>query len=221
MDNENQTADADATTVDEAGTSDETNQGPTAEEVEAAEMLENLKARADTLGVEYSPKLKDPTKLSAKIDAHLEALEAAKEGGSADDKGEKEKPEKASKGPTLREKIRRDALRLHRVHVICNNPNKNDLDGEIFTVGNKYTGAIRKFIPYGEGSENGWHVPHILLENLRGRKYLSVTTKQLKTGEMDIKQRWVPEFNIIELPPLTEEEMADLKHQQALQKAAG
>jgi len=51
---------------------------------------------------------------------------------------------------------------------------------------------------------------------MKQREFLSVKSVQnRKTGQMDITQRWVREFAIEELPPLTDKELKDLATQQA------
>lgn len=171
--------------------------------------LDLLKERADTLGISYGPKIAVET-LRARIEAKLNDTPAPADNDSADevDAGEESDTE-------IRARQERDELRLVRVRVACLNPNKRLLRGEIFSVANRVLGTVRKFIPYGEATDNGYHVPYILLQQLKARKFNQVTIKRLKNGHTDVTSRLVPEFAIEELPPLTKDELEQLARQQA------
>ncbi len=181
----------------------------TSPEAEKAMLME----RAATLGLRVSPKIGLET-LRTKINNHINP--PVEEEVVTEDA-----PMTAAQAATLEMSLKRkvmkeDQLKLIRVRIANLNPTKADLGGEIFTVVNKYLGAIKKFIPYGEATDDGYHVPQILLTQIKDRKFLQVRTKRnQKTGQMDITQRWVPEFSITELPPLTKEEMKDLAAAQA------
>lgn len=112
---------------------------------------------------------------------------------------------------TLREQVRKDALKLIRVRIQNLDPKKRDLNGEIFTVGNKYVGTIKKFVPYGAVTDDGWHLPYMLYENLRERKFLNIRTfKDRKTGRDRQEDTWEREFAFEVLPQLTPEELGKL-----------
>ena len=106
---------------------------------------------------------------------------------------------------------------LIRCRIANLNPSKRDLRGEIFTVANKYVGTVRKFIPYGEATDNGYHIPHIIYEQLKTRKFLQVNTRNDRSAgnQIVVDQRWVPEFSIEVLPQLTQEELDKLAASQA------
>ena len=108
-----------------------------------------------------------------------------------------------------------EQLALVRCQVFNNNPAKNDLHGEIFSVQNKYLGVVRKFIPYGKFTENGYHIPRILVTMLREKKYLQVRAIKNPDGTERVEQRLAPEFTITELRPLTSEELKQLASMQA------
>lgn len=108
-----------------------------------------------------------------------------------------------------------EQLALVRCQVFNNNPAKNDLHGEIFSVQNKYLGVVRKFIPYGKFTENGYHIPRILVNMLREKKYLQVKAVKNQDGTERVEQRLAPEFTITELRPLTQEELKQLASMQA------
>lgn len=168
-----------------------------------ANELELLKTRADKLGIKYSPNIGIET-LKERINAVLSP----------------EKPATAVNAEDAeRTRVRNDALKLIRCQIVNLNPNKKAWEGEIITVWNKYTGTVRKFVPFGEKTVEGYHVPQIIYNVLKERKYLSISTKRdSKTGELTVKTQWVPEFSLTVLPQLTKEQLAELA---AAQKASG
>ena len=168
-----------------------------------ANELELLKAGADKLGIKYSPNIGIET-LKERINAVLSP----------------EKPTTAVNAEDAeRTRVRNDALKLIRCQIVNLNPNKKAWEGEIITVWNKYTGTVRKFVPFGEKTVEGYHVPQIIYNVLKERKYLSISTKRdPKTGELTVKTQWVPEFSLTVLPQLTKEQLAELA---AAQKASG
>ena len=95
---------------------------------------------------------------------------------------------------------------------------KKDLPGEILTVANEYLGTVRKYVPFGEATDNGYHVPYCLYEMMRDRKFLSIKTRKGPKGQTIVEQQMVREFALEILPPLTEAELARLS---AAQLSAG
>lgn len=118
---------------------------------------------------------------------------------------------------TLGQKIRQEQLRLVRVRIQNLDPKKKDLPGEIITVANEYMGTVRKFVPYGEATDNGYHIPYCIYEFLKNRKFVNVTVKKVK-GQTHVSHADVREFSIEVLPALTQE---DLNQLGAAQIAAG
>lgn len=193
---------------DDVNTPDETENGP--------DELTLLKQRADTMGMKYHPAI-GVDALKAKIN---EALAGTPPQDQTTDQGQEapaREPSAAEKRLALRNEIRGKALALVRVRVANMNPAKNDLEGEIFTVANKYIGEVKKYIPYGEATDAGYHIPMCIYNLLKTKKFLQLRTVKSQTlGKPDaVKQRWVQEFNIEVLEPLTKEELADLARVQA------
>lgn len=116
------------------------------------------------------------------------------------------------KKETLRQRLTRENMRLVRLRITNMDPKKKDLPGEIFTVANNFLGTVSKFIPYGEITEDGYHVPYILYKNLKTRKFLNIRTfKDKKNGNViKVEQNWALEFALEVLPPLTKDELARL-----------
>ena len=119
---------------------------------------------------------------------------------------------------TMREELMASAMKLVRIRITNMDPKKKDLHGEIFTVANEFIGNVRKFIPYGEQSEDGYHVPQCIYDQLESRKFLNIRTiKDPKTGAPRVTSSWAKEFAIEILPQLTQKELDKLA---AAQKAA-
>lgn len=170
--------------------------------------LDTLKARADLMGIKYKANIGIES-LKAKIQVRLDS-----EDGDEEDEPVKKTASQTLSGKALEQHIRDtqmgEQLRLVRVRISCLNPAKAGLQGEILTVANRYIGTVRKYVPYGEATDNGYHVPFVLLEELRSRKFNSIKTKKGSMGNIEVSQRLVPEFAIEELPALTGAELAKL-----------
>ena len=117
-------------------------------------------------------------------------------------------------GPVTRKTV--GALR--RVKIMCMNPQKREWLGEIISVGSAKWGTFKKFIPF-DGQP--YHIPQIMYDMLKERKCTVFHTEKQKEGRGgDIRKgRLIPEFNIVDLPPLTEKELKTLADQQALAAA--
>ena len=102
-------------------------------------------------------------------------------------------------------------MKLIRVRITNMDPKKKDLRGEIMTVANEYLGTVRKFVPFGEDTVEGYHVPKCLLTMMQERKFLRIREiKDRKTGVTRPETAWVREFAIEILDPLTPEELKQL-----------
>lgn len=170
----------------------------------AAAELENLKVRAEKLGVKFHPSI-SAEKLREKIKAH-----------QADGKGEvAPKAEDTAENHELKKlRLKREALKLVRVRITCMNPAKKEWEGEIITVANNAVGTVKRYVPFN--TEDGWHVEHILLEQLRERQCQIFVTEKDSRGNKVRKGKLIREFAIEVLDPLTEEELAELAQRQAM-----
>lgn len=182
-------------------------------ELTAAEELAALKTRADRLGVHYHPSI-GADKLRAKIAAAMND-----EPEQAEPQPEAKQPEAAAAPVETegqkRKRMKDAAMKLVRIRLTCMNPAKKEWPGEIFTVGNNTVGTVRKFVPFS-GADDGWHVPHIMYEQLRDRQCQVFVTVKNKNGVAVRQGKLIKEFAIEVLPPLTPEELAELARQQAL-----
>jgi len=177
-----------------------------------------LKEQADKLGITYKANI-GLESLKAKIASKLAADAGEQEEEEEDDDTPPApaKPTKLSKSQAdmiERQKQHNDQMKLVRCRIVNLNPAKKDLQGEIFSVQNRLLGTVRKFIPYGEATDNGYHIPHVLYTDLKDRQFVSIKRRKVNGKEV-IEQRLVKEFAIEVLEPLTDEELSQLAAQQA------
>jgi len=116
---------------------------------------------------------------------------------------------------TTREILMRDQMKLVRLRITNMDPKKKELPGEILTVGNEFLGTVSKYIPFGEVTDNGYHVPFILYTMMKDRKFLNIRTTKTANGQSKVSQNWASEFALEILPPLTRSELDKLATAQA------
>lgn len=178
-----------------------------------------LKERAKLMGIQHSPNI-GVSALRAKIEEKQAALDAATSGAepSVNALEVSDDGDPAPRVETLREKLLREQMKLIRLRITNLDPKKNDLPGEIFTVANEYIGTVRKYVPFGEVTDQGYHVPYCIYTMMKDRKFLHVSVKKRANGVERPEQRWEREFALEILPPLTQDELTKLG---AAQMAAG
>lgn len=119
--------------------------------------------------------------------------------------------------PLRRAIVRAKALRLVRCRITNLDPQDAAVPAALITVYNKYTGKVSKLIPFGEENEVGYHVPKILLDELRSRTFNMRKEKKKKGSSFGVKEYTtvqVKKFAIEELPPLTKNELQNLANDQ-------
>jgi len=169
--------------------------------------LASLKLRAKLMNIPFSNNISVET-LREKVRAAMDGAKPA-----ADNEPSENPLDLGSKGKAqnLRQRLIDEQTRLIRIRVTCMNPNKKDLKGEFFTVANDYIGTIRKFVPFGEATEEGYHVPYCIYRFLESRRFVNITTsKDRRTGLPVVKSQDAKEFAIEVLKPLTPEEIKTL-----------
>lgn len=125
-------------------------------------------------------------------------------------------PTKEEDPQIRRQIVRAKALRLHRIKIINLDPADAQLSGGIITAYNKYLGKVAKFVPYGDESSHGYHVPEIIFNQLKTQKFaLRREKKNSKFGVKAYTTTMVNKFAIEELPLLTKKELEDLAARQA------
>lgn len=202
--------------------------------------LATLKQRADLMGLKYHPsigvealrekvaeKLREdtgqtPAQGAAQANtAPVQALtdtSGAAQGAApaaapkAPEKAKEAVPE-AETETQKRIRLKKAAMKLVRIRITCMNPNKAEWEGEIFTVGNATVPTTTKYVPFN--ADEGWHVPHIIFEQIKARKCQVFTTKKDHMGRAKRTGKLINEFAIEVLDPLTREELAELAARQA------
>ncbi len=117
---------------------------------------------------------------------------------------------------TLREQLVAREMALVRCRITNMDPKKANLPGEIFTVANEFLGTVKKYIPYGEATDDGYHIPMCLYTNLVERTFVSIKTIKNKNGRgTTTTTSDAREFAIEVLPPLTVTELGRLASAQA------
>ena len=179
-----------------------------------------LKQRATVMGISYSNNISLET-LKKRIQEKMDGVEVVKP--------ELEKPAQvvnplidkkpAAKTPSLRQHMHDTQMKLVRLRITNLDPKKKDLQGEFFTVANEFLGTVKKFVPFGEVTDDGFHVPYCIYRELDSRKFLNIrTVRNRKEGTTRVESNWAKEFSLDVLPQLTQKELAQLA---AAQAAAG
>ena len=184
-------------------------------ETEKPSQLQLLKRRADLMGVTYSNNI-GVDALRKKIEDHLnkdqqENIELANAAIDAQPAALGGSRNRDLDKLSAAERMRLEQMALVRCRIYNLDPKKANLPGEIFTIANRVLGTVRKFIPYGEQTDDGYHIPRILYNELKERKFLHIRSfKDKVTKQIRVETKWLREFNIEELPMLTEKELHDL-----------
>lgn len=127
----------------------------------------------------------------------------------------------ATRQPTnLRQYLMLENMRLVRVRITNLDPNDKDLHGQIYSVSNQYIGTVSKFIPFGEQSENGYHIEYCLYKLLKAQKFLQIRTIG-KGDKARQESTYVRKFALEVLPPLTDKEIDTLRASQLGRNAIG
>lgn len=194
--------------------------------------LDMLKQRARVMGITFSnnigleslkariqEKLDGETKQEEEADGGDEGTSSADASSGGDSEPAAVEPVKrkltaAEQKIALRKKIRDENLKLIRLRITNLDPKKKDLPGEIFTVANEYLGTVRKFVPFGEHTDNGYHVPYCIYKMMKNRKFLQIKTTK-RNGKEVTTSEYVREFALEVLPQLTRVEIDKLAASQA------
>ena len=179
--------------------------------VEKTDELTLLKERADLMGIKYHPSIGIDT-LKEKINLQLKVKDPVEQTIAVTPQNKKYSKEELAS--MRRTQLRNDALRLIRVRVTCMNPNKKAWSGALFDVGNSVLGSVKKFVPFDVDA--GYHIPNIIYEHMKTRKYQKFSEVKLPNGRKMMKGGLVKEFSIDVLDPLTPEQLKELADRQIL-----
>ena len=196
---------------------------PNADE-QAVDELTSLKERAKVMGIPFSNNISLETlrkRVADKMEGKDEAPEVNALTGDpeiAQAMAAKPLNQKAN-AVALRKLMYAKQMRQVRVRITNMDPKKKDLPGEIWTVANEYLGTVRKFVPYGEQTDDGFHIPYCLYRLLDSKRFLHIRdVKDRTTGIVRQDKVWAKEFSLDVLPTLTQGELDRLA---AAQAAAG
>lgn len=179
------------------------------DQVMGSDELTVLKDRAQLMGIKFSNNI-GVEALRTKIQERLNGVE--------------ETPEVVNQvnalDPTPAKDSRRayidEQMKLVRCRITNNDPKKNDIQGEIYTLSNEVLGTVRRFVPWGEITDEGWHIPYCIYKMLLERKFHSIrTVRDRRTGGTTVQTQWVREFTLDVMEPLTEKELKELANRQA------
>lgn len=193
------------------------------ENPETVDEFTMLKLRADTLGIRHSnnigletlrKKVNDAmnTEINFETEAEILDLPIAEKVVVA---------EKELTASEARHKMMRDAKKLVRVRITNMDPKKASLPGEILTVANEYIGTVSRYVPFGEVTDEGWHVEQCIYDMMNERRFLHIRVTKDARGREVINTNWAREFSLEVLPPLTKNEIEALKTSQAAEGAVG
>lgn len=175
------------------------------------EQLARLKTKAGLLGITYSNNISVAAlreKINAKMNDEVFVEPTKQENALVP-------VVKSAKTPSLRTYMQTEQMKLVRLRITNLDPKKKDLPGEIITVANKYLGTVRKYVPYGEVTDNGYHVPYCIYMYLKNRKFLNVRVRKGSGGKEIVESSFAQEFSLDVLPQLTKDELAKLAAAQA------
>lgn len=111
-------------------------------------------------------------------------------------------------------RIRNAALKLIRVNITCMNPAKAAYTGELFTIGNSIIPTITKMVPFG--TPEGYHIPQILLDHIKGKEFQTFIPKKGKNGIDTVTSKCIREYAVEILPSLTPTEIQEIAKLQAM-----
>ena len=191
---------------------------------QAVDELTLLKERAKVMGIPFSNNISLETlrkRVADKMEGKDEAPEVnALTGDPEIAQAMAAKPlDQKANAVALRKLMYAKQMRQVRVRITNMDPKKKDLPGEIWTVANEYLGTVRKFVPYGEQTDDGFHIPYCLYRLLDSKRFLHIRdVKDRTTGIVRQDKVWAKEFSLDVLPALTQGELDRLA---AAQAAAG
>jgi hypothetical protein len=202
---------------------------PEEQRAQAPDELTLLKQRAQIMGIQVPPNIKVETlklRIQEKVDSDKRAdseREKSREQARSVPVGQLQSEtlpvrHSAPEAPKVKTKqeiardLKREYLKLIRVKVVCLDPSKMELKGEIITVANGILGKVSKYVPYGdECGEDGYHIPYILYLFLKEKRFYQV---KKDTRGTPIKSVEMPEYNIQKLPQHGPEQLRALAQRQ-------
>lgn len=157
--------------------------------------LTTLKAKADLMGIQYSPNIGLDT-LRERVNKRLQDT--------------KQNQQQSVNAAHVVVDTRMESMKLVKVIVTSMDQTKKDYPGEVFTVSNAVIPTIKRFVPFGIET----HVEKILLDVIKDKQCLQlVEDSQAKIKGMK-KKKIIRAYAVQELPQLTVEELEELRKAQ-------
>lgn len=198
--------------------SEEADEAEEVDEVDETEDEAEPEAEAEVNALEATAEIADQkdTVPAGGYKPQLDHDNDGKNGGSLPRAKKEEKLSPQMAKAKARSKLIKEQMKLVRCRIQNLDPKKANLPGEIFTIANRVLGTVRKFVPYGEVTDDGYHIPYILYKELESRRFLNIrTVKDRNTKQIRVDSSYAKEFAIEVLPPLTQEELDRLATAQA------
>lgn len=172
-----------------------------------------LKERAAIMGITHHPSI-GLEKLKEKVAEALSTEKAAPKETPVKSNKKVREFTAAERASLKKTSLRNEATKLVRIRLTCMNPAKAKWPGEFISVSNRIIGTLTKFIPFN--SEEGYHVPHAIYEQLRDRQCQIFVNAPGPKGKSIRKGKLVKEFSIELLDQLDKKALADLAQRQAI-----
>lgn len=158
---------------------------------EAYNELEALKKQASLLGISYGPNIG--------VDALREKVKEALA-----------QPEQ--KTTTFdRNSYNKEMTKLVRVRIVSKDPSDRDIKYRQFSFGNQVLGNSSYLIPLVPPASESWHLPQYVVNALRDIQFTTVSYDDKNRRPILVT---APKYDILELPPLTKEELSALAYSQ-------
>jgi len=163
---------------------------------------ESLFERADLMGLTYKKNI-STDKLRELVNGEIAPAET--------------KVEPKKKGAKTQDEVRADfraeQTALERVILTCNDPQMKDWETTPYLhVSNAVLSLPRITIPFGVE----WHVPKIYLDLIKNQNCTITVKSKDEQGRPITVPKEIKKYNVQMLPPLSQEELAELKQSQIM-----
>ena len=160
-----------------------------------------LIAKAEDMGLEFKGNIS-----TVKLEDLIENAEMEAKANSYEMPNEESKAQVKTEVKAVKTKAsaRQEALLLSKVIITPLDERMRDMPSEMYSVGNKNVGFIKKVVRFGVPTLE----PKIILDMLREKKALIQSKTTGPKGQPTIKKRMSPAFSI-ETLEITEEDLAD------------
>jgi len=164
--------------------------------------LDLLKEQADAMDVDYHPSI-GMAKLQAKVNESL---------GIVEEVAPEAKAAIVETKAARKKRVKDEATKLIRCRVTCMDPQFKDYQGQIFSVGNRTVGTLRKFVMFGVD----YHVPQMMLNMIQRKQFQSFSNGKDSRGRPQKLTSKQKTYAVEILEPLTEQELKDLSQRQQM-----